>query len=99
MTEFIHSALVFLGAVGIRDIVDIVLVAILLYQLFKLIRGTQAVQLLVGLAVLLIVGLAAEVFQLRLLQFIFANAGQAILIGVIVLFQPELRRALDRVGR
>ena len=99
MTEFIHSALVFLGAVGIRDLVDIVIVAFLLYQLFKLIRGTQAVQLLVGLAVLLLIGLLAEVFQLRLLQFIFANAGTAILIGVIVLFQPELRRALDQVGR
>ena len=99
MTEFIHSALVFLGAVGIRDIVDIVIVAFLLYQLFKLIRGTQAVQLLVGLAVLLVIGLLAQAFQLRLLQFIFANAGTAILIGVIVLFQPELRRALDQVGR
>jgi len=99
MTEFIHSALVFLGAVGIRDLVDIVIVAFLLYQLFKLIRGTQAVQLLVGLAVLLLIGLLAQVFQLRLLQFIFANAGTAILIGVIVLFQPELRRALDQVGR
>jgi diadenylate cyclase len=99
MTEFLHSALVFLGAVGWRDIVDIVIVAFLLYQLFKLIRGTQAVQLLVGLGVLLVIGLLAQAFQLRLLQFIFANAGAAILIGVIVLFQPELRRALDRVGR
>ena len=99
MTEFIHSALVFLGAVGIRDIVDILIVAFLLYQLLKLIRGTQAVQLLVGLAVLLVIGLLAQAFQLRLLQFIFANAGTAILIGVIVLFQPELRRALDQVGR
>ena len=99
MTDFLHSALVFLGAVGWRDIVDIVIVAFLLYQLFKLIRGTQAVQLLVGLAVLLVIGLLAQAFQLRLLEFIFANAGQAILIGVIVLFQPELRRALDQVGR
>jgi len=99
VTDFLHSALVFLGAVGWRDIVDIVIVAFLLYQLFKLIRGTQAVQLLVGLAVLLVIGLLAQAFQLRLLEFIFANAGQAILIGVIVLFQPELRRALDQVGR
>ncbi|MGA9114485.1 MAG: diadenylate cyclase CdaA [Candidatus Dormiibacterota bacterium] len=99
MTDFLHSALVFLGAVGWRDIVDIVIVAFLLYQLFKLIRGTQAVQLLVGLAVLLVIGLLAQAFKLRLLEFIFANAGQAILIGVIVLFQPELRRALDQVGR
>jgi diadenylate cyclase len=53
----------------------------------------------VGLGVLLVIGLLAQAFRLRLLEFIFANAGQAILIGVIVLFQPELRRALDQVGR
>jgi diadenylate cyclase len=99
VTEFLHSVSVFLGAIGIRDVIDVVIVAFLLYQLFKLIRGTQAVQLLVGLAILLVIGLLAQAFQLRLLQFIFANAGQAILIGVIVLFQPELRRALDQVGR
>ena len=99
MTDILHSASIFLGQFGVRDVIDILIVAILLYQLFKLIRGTQAVQLLLGLAVLLFIGLMAEVFQLRLLQFIFANAGQAILIGVIILFQPELRRALDQVGR
>ncbi|MGD0834386.1 MAG: diadenylate cyclase CdaA [Candidatus Dormibacteria bacterium] len=99
MSSVLHDASIFLRGVGWRDVADILIVAILLYQVFKLIRGTQAVQLLVGLGVLLVVGLLAEVFQLRLLQFIFANAGQAILIGVIVLFQPELRRALDRVGR
>ena len=99
MTEFLHSAAVLLRGIGIRDVVDVVIVAFLLYQLFKLIRGTQAVQLLVGLGILLVIGLMAEVFQLRLLEFIFANAGTAILIGVIVLFQPELRRALDQVGR
>ena len=45
------------------------------------------------------VGLAAEAFNLRLLQFIFANGGQAIVIAAVILFQPELRRALDQVGR
>ena len=99
MSDFLRSAGIFLRGFGVRDAVDILIVAFLLYQLFKLIRGTQAVQLLLGLGVLLLVGLLAEVFQLRLVQFIFANAGQAILIGVIVLFQPELRRALDQVGR
>ena len=99
MTDILHSASIFLRQFGVRDVIDILIVAFLLYQLFKLIRGTQAVQLLLGLAVLLVIGLLAEVFQLRLLQFIFANAGQAILIGVIILFQPELRRALDQVGR
>lgn len=99
MTTFFHQARIFLGEIGWRDALDVAIVAFILYQLLKLIRGTQAVQLLVGLTVLLVLGFAAEQLHLRLLQFIFANGGQVILIAVVVLFQPELRRALDQVGR
>jgi diadenylate cyclase len=94
-----RDALIFLQNIGWRDILDVGIVAVLLYQLLKLIRGTQAAQLLVGLGVILALGLAAEALNLRLLQFIFANGGQAIVIAAVILFQPELRRALDQVGR
>jgi diadenylate cyclase len=94
-----HNALIFLQTIGWRDVLDVGIVAVLLYQLLKLIRGTQAAQLLVGLGVIIAVGLAAEALNLRLLQFIFANGGQAIVIAAVILFQPELRRALDQVGR
>ncbi|TMD08394.1 MAG: TIGR00159 family protein, partial [Chloroflexi bacterium] len=53
----------------------------------------------VGLVVLLVVDLVATALDLRLLKYVFANGGQAILIAAVVLFQPELRRALDQVGR
>jgi diadenylate cyclase len=99
MSDLLRTVGVFIGSIRIQDIVDVVIVAFLLYQLLKLIRGTQAVQLLLGLGVLFALDLIAQIFQLRLIQFIFANAGTAILIGVIILFQPELRRALDQVGR
>ncbi len=94
-----REATIFLQSMSWRDVLDVVIVATLLYQLLKLIRGTQAVQLLVGLGVILAVGLAAEALNLRLLQFIFRNGGQAIVIATVILFQPELRRALDQVGR
>ncbi|MDQ6846091.1 MAG: diadenylate cyclase CdaA [Candidatus Dormibacteraeota bacterium] len=94
-----RDAVIFLQNIGWRDVLDVAIVAVLLYQLLKLIRGTQAVQLLVGLGVIVAVGLAAEALHLRLLQFIFANGGQAIVIAAVILFQPELRRALDQVGR
>jgi diadenylate cyclase len=94
-----RDALIFLQNVGWRDVLDVAIVAVLLYQLLKLIRGTQAAQLAVGLGVIIAVGLAAEALHLRLLQFIFANGGQAIVIAAVILFQPELRRALDQVGR
>ena len=99
MTTLWHDAQIFLQNVGWRDFLDVAIVAVLLYQLLKLVRGTQAAQLLVGLAVIALVGLAAEALNLRLLQFIFANGGQAIVIAAVILFQPELRRGLDQVGR
>lgn len=99
MNDPLHALRIFIDSVGWRDAIDVLVVALLLYQLLKLIRGTQAVQLLLGLGVLVMVGFLADQLHLRLLQFIFANGSQAFLIALIVLFQPELRRALDQVGR
>src|SRR5438309_11350577 len=83
----------------VLDVIDIGLVAFFLYRMFLLIRGTQAVRLMIGLLLLGLVGLVANLLGLRLLSFIFRNAAPAILIGIIVLFQPEIRRALDQFGR
>jgi diadenylate cyclase len=83
----------------VLDLIDISLVAFFLYRLFLLVRGTQAVQLLFGVLLLALIGLLANLLELRLLSWIFRNAAPAILIGIIVLFQPEIRRALDQFGR
>jgi diadenylate cyclase len=83
----------------VLDLVDISLVAFFLYRLFLLVRGTQAVQLMFGVLLLALVGLLANLLDLRLLSWIFRNAAPAVLIGIIVLFQPEIRRALDQFGR
>jgi diadenylate cyclase len=74
-------------------------VAFFLYRLFLLVRGTQAVQLMFGVLLLALVGLLANLLDLHLLSWIFRNAAPAVLIGIIVLFQPEIRRALDQFGR
>ena len=85
--------------VGPVEIVDVLLVAFLLYQLLRLVRGTQATQLIVGLVVLAMVGVLASQLHLILISWLFQNAAPFIVIGIIVLFQPELRRILDQVGR
>jgi len=82
-----------------QDVLDIAIVAFLSYRLLMLVRGTRAVQLSLGLGVLVLVGVIARILHLQLTYFIFSNLAPALLIGVVVLFQPELRRALDRVGR
>jgi len=83
----------------VLDLIDVTLVAFFLYRLFLLVRGTQAVQLMFGVLLLALIGLLANLLDLRLLSWIFRNAAPAVLIGIIVLFQPEIRRALDQFGR
>ena len=84
---------------GWGEVIDVAVVAFVLYQLLRLLRGTQGTQILVGLVLLAVVGVLATQFNLLLLSWLFKNAGFFILIGVIVMFQPELRRALDQIGR
>jgi diadenylate cyclase len=84
---------------GWVEVIDVAVVAFVLYQLLRLLRGTQGTQILVGLVLLAVVGVLATQLNLVLLSWLFKNAGFFILIGVIVMFQPELRRALDQLGR
>jgi len=82
-----------------RDSIDILLVTLGIYWLLLLIRGTRAVQLLVGLVVLIALSLASELFQFVTTKLILENfLGSAVLI-IIVLFQHDIRRALARGGR
>lgn len=103
MDVILRDILVFIqsGSVWrhVLDLIDIGIVAFFLYRMFLLIRGTQAVQLMYGVLLLALIGLIANLLDLRLLSWIFRNAAPAILIGIIVLFQPEIRRALDQFGR
>src|SRR6267378_7683435 len=82
---------------GWGEVIDVAVVAFVLYQLLRLLRGTQGTQILVGLVLLAVIGVLATQFNLILLSWLFKNAGFFILIGVIVMFQPELRRALDQL--
>ena len=90
---------VMLQTVGWQDALDIAIVTFLAYRILVLIRGTQAMQILVGLLLIGALGALASILDLPVLKFIYTNGGQVILIGVIILFQPELRRALDQMGR
>lgn len=85
--------------VGWVEAIDVLVVAVLFYYALKLVRGTRAVELLVGLVLLSLVGVLASALDLLLLKWLFQNAAPFVVIAVIVLFQPELRRALDQVGR
>jgi uncharacterized protein (TIGR00159 family) len=82
-----------------RDTIDILLVAAGIYWLLLLIRGTRAIQILVGLIVLLALSLASELFQLAALGLILERFLESAVLIIVILFQNDIRRALARVGR
>jgi len=83
----------------IRDTLDIALVALGIYWLLLLIRGTRAVQILVGLIVLMAASAMAQYFQLDTLRLTLEYFLPSAPLIIIVLFQADIRRALARVGR
>jgi diadenylate cyclase len=89
-----------LSHIQASDIVDILLVAVVFYLLFSLAQGTQAVQLLRGMVlVILVLFLTSQILPLQGFSWLVENALPALLLAIPVIFQPELRRALERLGR
>src|SRR3954468_17467699 len=85
--------------IGLTSLIDIGITALLMYWLFSLIRGTRAVRLIIGVTVLFAVYYVAQALQLLLLTQILQTGAVVGLFALVVVFQPELRRALDRIGR
>ena len=83
----------------VRDTVDVLIVGLGIYWLLLLIRGTRAVQILVGLVVLVAASLASQVFQLITLGWILENFLASAVLIFIVIFQNDIRRALAQMGR
>lgn len=81
------------------DLIDILLVAFIIYNGILLIKETRAAQLVRGILIILVVMLLANWFRLTSISFILRNTVQVGLMAVIVVFQPELRRALEHMGR
>lgn len=96
MQKFFEN--VFSG-IGITDAIDIFLVAFVIYQLLRLIKQTRAEQLLKGVIVLVIATVVTGLLNLHTINWILKGAVSLGAVAIIVVFQPELRRALEYMGR
>ena len=94
-----HIPLPVIPKLTFTSVIDILVVAILIYQLLLIIRGRRAAYVLSGLWVLTIVYLIAVYARLELLRSVLAGMAPYTAIGLIVMFQSELRRLLARIGR
>ncbi len=84
---------------GWRDIIDIAVVAYIFYRVILLIQGTRAEQLVKGLVVLLVAMVASDQLGLRTINTLLQGLMTMGLIAIPIVFQPELRRALEQLGR
>lgn len=89
----------FIKSIQLTDIIDIILVAFIVYSVIRFIRQTRAAQLLKGIAILLVVMYLSEWFQLNVINFILLNTMQVGVTALLIVFQPELRRGLEHMGR
>ena len=82
-----------------QDAVDITLIAVVVYWIILRIRGTRAVQMLIGLVILFATYLISQIFELYTLNWVLDNFLTSILLIIVILFQNDIRRALTEVGR
>ena len=99
MSFFQNQVLPFLATVRISDIIDILIVAVVIYAIIKGFRKTRAAQLIKGIGIFLVVTYLADWLQLNMISFFLGNLIQIGFIAIIIIFQPELRRGLEHVGR
>ncbi len=91
---------IYIMAISATDVVDILLVASLVYALLYVVRGTRAIQLLRGILILvLVVFLITQLLRLTAFEQVIGALLPAIWISIPIIFQPELRRAFERLGR
>ena len=99
MVQFLSFPLSEMPKFTITSAIDILVVAILIYQLLLIIRGRRAVHILLGVGILVLIYFIAVWFRLEVLRTILATLAPYTAIALIVMFQSELRRMLARLGR
>ncbi|MBE6936120.1 MAG: TIGR00159 family protein [Ruminococcaceae bacterium] len=89
----------YLHAFEFLDILDILITAFLIYQVLKLVQGTSAAGIIRGIVLLFVLYGVAYFAELNVIVFVLENVAQVGLLAVIIMFQPELRKMLDSLGR
>lgn len=88
-----------LMTVKITDIIDIIIVAYLIYRLFGFIKKTRAQQLFRGVFLVIVIFAVSQLLELHLLNWLLKSLLTVGVIAVVILFQPEIRRGLEQIGR
>ena len=85
--------------VGVTDIVEIIIISFMIYELLRWVKSTKAWLLIKGILVILVFIALAAIFKLNTILWIVEKAVNVLLFAIVIVFQPELRRALEQLGR
>ena len=85
-------------SIGVTDVIDILVVAFLIYKIIQFVRRTSSYNLAKGIILVFLVLWLSELFRLTMISYLIRNLMELGLIALLILFQPELRRILERVG-
>lgn len=99
MNAFLQYLIKYVQLLRISDFIDILIVSVIVYYLITLIRETRAMQLVKGIIFLFVVFFLSQWLKLNALNYILSGAMQIGAFAVVVIFQPELRNLLERMGR
>ena len=86
-------------SIRILDILDIIIVSFVFYKLFLLIKGTRAEQLIKGLLIIMLISKLSDIAKLYTVYYILDNTLKLGFIALLIVFQPELRKTLEYIGR
>jgi diadenylate cyclase len=82
-----------------RNVIDILLVAFIFYLVYRFLANTRAIQLLKGVMVIIVVAILAKFLHFDTLDWLITNIASSVVIAIIILFQPELRRLITQFGQ
>ena len=83
---------------GWRDVVDIIIVAVIIYSLIRIMSGTRALQVLKGLGIIVVLAIVFSILSLQTVTWMLSWLLNAAVVVLVILFQPEIRRALEKLG-
>ena len=96
--QMINNAREMVRLIGVSDLVDIAVVAFLVYHVFQFVRKSRSGQVVKAILIIIAAMSIANLFDLRVVSYLLNNAVELGLISLVIIFQPELRRVLERMG-
>lgn len=94
-----YIAWISIPKVGITDVLEIVIIAFVIYHVINWFKKTRAWSLIKGIAVLILLWMVASILELQAILWIFGNTIDVAIIALVIVFQPEFRRALEELGQ